>query len=55
MVEGEKLFQTSAIQRKRLENGRPLPRMGKGSLLNDGQNHGNVKDTITITMCASGR
>jgi hypothetical protein len=33
----------------------PLPRMGKGSLLKHGQNHGNVKDTITVTMCASGR
>jgi hypothetical protein len=32
MVEGEKLFQTSAIQRKRSENGRPLPRVGKGCL-----------------------
>lgn len=55
MVEGENLFQTSAIQRKRSENGRPLPRVGKGSLLKHGQNHGNVKDTITVTMCASGR
>jgi len=53
-VEGEKLFQTSAVQRKRLEKPTTSASFGQRSRSNQVKKRGHVKDTITMTKGVSG-
>ena len=54
-VEGETLFQTSAVQRQRWEKPTTSASFGQRLRSNQVKNRRHVKDTITITKGVSGR